>query len=163
MGLVNCKSVIVKRDFRGVVKAEMFGQLTSGLEASWSKLKGEDFNLSFHGPCLPQLDVLFFFFFFKMASHWKFDRSSSPGTFIVLSFSNSICVVDVKYIAKEREKSELLAESPARRKRIAQDSGKTEQQAPPGTARRKRRSESRRQFADSASSRPSPRGFGSRN
>lgn len=35
--------------------------------------------------------------------------------------------------------------------------------APPGTARRKRRSESRRQFADSASSRPSPRGFGSRN
>lgn len=26
---------------RGVVKAEMFGQLTSGLEAAWSKLKGE--------------------------------------------------------------------------------------------------------------------------
>ncbi|XAR69755.1 Signal-recognition-particle GTPase [Bertholletia excelsa] len=106
---------------------------------------------------------------------------------------------------EEREKPELLAESPARRKRIAQDSGKTEQQvsqlvaqlfqmrvrmknlmgvmeggsipamsnleeafkseqkAPPGTARRKRRSESRRQFADSASSRPSPRGFGARN
>ncbi|XP_002530328.2 signal recognition particle 54 kDa protein, chloroplastic [Ricinus communis] len=106
---------------------------------------------------------------------------------------------------EEREKPELLAESPTRRKRIAQDSGKTEQQvsqlvaqlfqmrvrmknlmgvmeggsipalsnledalkaeqkAPPGTARRKRRSESRRQFADSASSRPSPRGFGSGN
>ncbi|KDP37309.1 hypothetical protein JCGZ_06763 [Jatropha curcas] len=106
---------------------------------------------------------------------------------------------------EEREKPELLAESPTRRKRIAQDSGKTEQQvsqlvaqlfqmrvrmknlmgvmeggsipalsnledslkaeqkAPPGTARRKRRSESRRQFADSASLRPSPRGFGSRN
>ncbi|KAJ9184496.1 hypothetical protein P3X46_004213 [Hevea brasiliensis] len=106
---------------------------------------------------------------------------------------------------EEREKPELLAESPDRRKRVAQDSGKTEQQvsqlvaqlfqmrvrmknlmgvmeggsipalsnledalkaeqkAPPGTARRKRRSESRRQFADSASSRPSPRGFGSKN
>ncbi|OWM82534.1 signal recognition particle 54 kDa protein, chloroplastic [Punica granatum] len=106
---------------------------------------------------------------------------------------------------EEREKPELLAESPAKRKRIAQDSGKTEQQvsqlvaqlfqmrvrmknlmgmmeggsipalsnledelkteqkAPPGTARRKRRSESRRQFADSASTRPSPRGFGARN
>ncbi|KAL3532104.1 hypothetical protein ACH5RR_005625 [Cinchona calisaya] len=106
---------------------------------------------------------------------------------------------------EEREKPELLAESPARRKRVAQDSGKTEQQvsqlvaqlfqmrvrmknlmgvmeggslpalsnleeamkseqkAPPGTARRKRRSESRRQFADSASSRPSPRGFGAKN
>ncbi|XP_008784030.2 signal recognition particle 54 kDa protein, chloroplastic [Phoenix dactylifera] len=105
---------------------------------------------------------------------------------------------------EEREKPELLAESAARRKRIALESGKTEQQvsqlvaqlfqmrirmknlmgvmeggsipalsnleeslraeqkAPPGTARRKRRSESRRQFADSASSRPSPRGFGSK-
>ncbi|KAK6126419.1 hypothetical protein DH2020_039807 [Rehmannia glutinosa] len=51
---------------------------------------------------------------------------------------------------EEREKPELLAESPARRKRVAQDSGKTEQQAPPGTARRKRRSESRRQFADTS-------------
>ncbi|KAI3447454.1 hypothetical protein Pfo_004119 [Paulownia fortunei] len=105
---------------------------------------------------------------------------------------------------EEREKPELLAESPARRKRVAQDSGKTEQQvsqlvaqlfqmrvrmknlmgvmeggslpalsnleealkaeqkAPPGTARRKKRSESRRQFADS-SARPSPRGFGAKN
>ncbi|KAK3043519.1 hypothetical protein RJ639_002098 [Escallonia herrerae] len=104
---------------------------------------------------------------------------------------------------EEREKPELLAQSPDRRKRVAQDSGKTEQQvsqlvaqifqmrvrmknlmgvmeggsvpalnnleealkseqkAPPGTARRKRRSESRRQFADS-SARPSPRGFGAR-
>uniref|UniRef100_A0A803QK52 signal-recognition-particle GTPase n=2 Tax=Cannabis sativa TaxID=3483 RepID=A0A803QK52_CANSA len=106
---------------------------------------------------------------------------------------------------EEREKPELLAESPVRRKRVAQDSGKSEQQvsqlvaqlfqmrvrmknlmgvmeggsmptlsnleeamkseqkAPPGTARRKRRSESRRQFADSGSSRPSPRGFGGGN
>ncbi|XAR69759.1 Signal-recognition-particle GTPase [Bertholletia excelsa] len=117
---------------------------------------------------------------------------------------------------EEREKPELLAESPARRKRIAQDSGKTaavnqhqphalcfvvsqlvaqllqmrvrmknlmgvmeggsipamsnleeafksERKAPPGMVTRKRRSESRRQFADSASSRPSPRGFGARN
>ncbi|KAA0025252.1 hypothetical protein IC582_018771 [Cucumis melo] len=105
---------------------------------------------------------------------------------------------------EEREKPELLAESPARRKRVAQDSGKTEQQvsqlvaqlfqmrvrmknlmgvmeggsipalnnleealkaeqkAPPGTARRKRRSESRKQFANSGT-RPSPRGFGSGN
>ncbi|XP_054804066.1 signal recognition particle subunit SRP54, chloroplastic [Prosopis cineraria] len=106
---------------------------------------------------------------------------------------------------EEREKPELLAESPARRKRVAQDSGKTEQQvsqlvaqlfqmrvrmknlmgvmeggsiptlsnleealkteqkAPPGTARRRKRSEARRQFADSASTRPSPRGFGAGN
>ncbi|KAJ4840807.1 hypothetical protein Tsubulata_015065 [Turnera subulata] len=104
---------------------------------------------------------------------------------------------------EEREKPELLAESPQRRKRVAKDSGKTEQQvsqlvaqlfqmrvrmknlmgvveggsipslsnledalkaeqkAPPGTARRRRKSESRRQFA--GSSRPSPRGFGSSN
>lgn len=34
-------------------------------------------------------------------------------------------------------------------------------QAPPGTARRKRRSASRRQFVDSSSARPGPRGFGS--
>ncbi|KAJ6778400.1 hypothetical protein OIU74_002234, partial [Salix koriyanagi] len=26
----------------GVVKAEMFGQLTSGLESAWNKLKGEE-------------------------------------------------------------------------------------------------------------------------
>lgn len=106
---------------------------------------------------------------------------------------------------EEREKPELLAESPVRRKRVAQDSGKTEQQvsqlvaqlfqmrvrmknlmgvmeggsiptlsnleealkteekAPPGTARRRKRSESRRQFADSTSARPAPRGFGSKN
>ncbi|KAI4370174.1 hypothetical protein MLD38_018549 [Melastoma candidum] len=105
---------------------------------------------------------------------------------------------------EEREQPELLAESPTRRKRVAQDSGKTEQQvsqlvaqlfqmrvkmknlmgmmqggsipalsnlqdalkaeekAPPGTARRKRRSPSRRQFVESTSSRPSPRGFGSK-
>ncbi|KAI3419555.1 SRP54 domain-containing protein [Psidium guajava] len=105
---------------------------------------------------------------------------------------------------EEREKPELLAESQARRKRVAQDSGKTEQQvsqviaqlfqmrvrmknlmgimeggsipalsnleealkpeqkAPPGTARRKRRSESRRKFVDKASTRPGPRGFGAK-
>lgn len=107
---------------------------------------------------------------------------------------------------EEREKPELLAESPARRKRVAQDSGKAEQQvnqlvsqlfqmrgrmkklmgvmeggsipalkdleealkseqkAPPGTARRKRRSYSdlKSRYADSASSRPKPRGFGGR-
>ncbi|GLT90007.1 hypothetical protein SLE2022_079610 [Rubroshorea leprosula] len=103
---------------------------------------------------------------------------------------------------EEREKPELLAESPERRKRVAQDSGKTEQQvsqlvaqlfqmrvrmknlmglmeggsipalsnledamkpeqkAPPGTARRKRRSVLRRQFADSAPTKPSPHGLG---
>lgn len=105
---------------------------------------------------------------------------------------------------EERGKPELLAESPVRRKRVAQDSGKTEQQvsqlvaqlfqmrvrmknlmgvmeggslpalsnleealkaeqkAPPGTARRKRKSESRRQFVDSSSA-SSPRGFGGKN
>ncbi|XP_078434920.1 chloroplast signal recognition particle 54 kDa subunit [Wolffia australiana] len=106
---------------------------------------------------------------------------------------------------EEREKPELLAESPARRKRVATVSGKnekqvtqlvaqlfqmrvrmknlmgameggaiptlnnleealkTEQKAPPGTARRLRRSESRKQFADSSASRPGPRGFGAKN
>ncbi|KAM0980632.1 hypothetical protein FF1_013933 [Malus domestica] len=105
---------------------------------------------------------------------------------------------------EEKEKPELLAESSTRRKRVAQESGKTEQQvsqlvaqlfqmrvrmknlmgvmeggsipalnnleeslkteqkAPPGTARRKRRSDSRRQFVGSAS-RPGPRGFGGGN
>lgn len=105
---------------------------------------------------------------------------------------------------EEREKPELLAESPVRRKRVAQDSGKTEQQvsqlvaqlfqmrvrmknlmgvmeggsmptlsnleealkteekAPPGTARRRKKAESRRLFADSTSRQP-PRGFGSKN
>ncbi|KAI3902637.1 hypothetical protein MKW92_050233 [Papaver armeniacum] len=107
---------------------------------------------------------------------------------------------------EEREKPELLAESPALRKRIAKDSGKTEQQvsqlvaqlfqmrirmknlmgvmegqegsipalsgleealkaetkAPPGTARRKRKSDSRKQFAGTSDTRPSPRGFGSK-
>ncbi|KAL7092241.1 hypothetical protein ACP275_12G153600 [Erythranthe tilingii] len=105
---------------------------------------------------------------------------------------------------EEREKPELLAESQVRRKRVAQDSGKTEQQvsqlvaqlfqmrvrmknlmgvmeggslpslsnledalkeeqkAPPGTARRKKKSESRRQFAGS-SAKPGPRGFGGKN
>ncbi|CAN1134077.1 Signal recognition particle 54 kDa protein, chloroplastic [Linum perenne] len=105
----------------------------------------------------------------------------------------------------EREKPELLAESPVRRKRIAKESGRTEQQvsqlvaqlfqmrarmknlmgameggsipalsdledslkaeqkAPPGTARRKKRLESRKQFQGSTSQRPSPRGFGSSN
>ncbi|XP_057438122.1 signal recognition particle subunit SRP54, chloroplastic [Lotus japonicus] len=104
---------------------------------------------------------------------------------------------------EEREKPELLAESPVRRKRVAQESGKTEQQvsqvvaqlfqmrvrmknlmgvmqggsmptlsnleealkpeekAPPGTARRRKRSEQRSLFADSAA-RPTPRGFGSK-
>lgn len=108
---------------------------------------------------------------------------------------------------EEREKPELLAESPARRKRVAQDSGKTEQQvsqliaqlfqmrvrmknlmgvmqggsvpalsnleeavkseqkAPPGTARRKRRGISNKQLADFVGlrTRPAPRGFGSSN
>uniref|UniRef100_A0A7N0V1X8 signal-recognition-particle GTPase n=1 Tax=Kalanchoe fedtschenkoi TaxID=63787 RepID=A0A7N0V1X8_KALFE len=41
-GLVNSKSVGVRRELRGVVRAEMFGQLTSGLESAWNKLKGEE-------------------------------------------------------------------------------------------------------------------------
>ncbi|XP_031504744.1 signal recognition particle 54 kDa protein, chloroplastic [Nymphaea colorata] len=105
---------------------------------------------------------------------------------------------------EEREQPELLAESPERRKRVAAESGKTEQQvnqlvaqlfqmrvrmknllgameggsipalsnleealkadqkAPPGTARRRKRSESRRQFVDSSAAMPTPRGFGSK-
>ncbi|OMO68343.1 hypothetical protein COLO4_29709 [Corchorus olitorius] len=41
-GWVNSKTVTFKRDMRGVVRAEMFGQLTSGLESAWTKLKGEE-------------------------------------------------------------------------------------------------------------------------
>ncbi|KAF2307643.1 hypothetical protein GH714_030545 [Hevea brasiliensis] len=135
---------------------------------------------------------------------WKVVKTNSNSTPYRLSVVLSDAIFFLLYI-EEREKPELLAESPDRRKRVAQDSGKTEQQvsqlvaqlfqmrvrmknlmgvmeggsipalsnledalkaeqkAPPGTARRKRRSESRRQFADSASSRPSPRGFGSKN
>ncbi|CAL0309970.1 unnamed protein product [Lupinus luteus] len=108
-----------------------------------------------------------------------------------------------KMTPEERETPELLAESPFRRKRVAKDSGKTEQQvsqlvaqlfqmrvrmkkllgvmeggslptlsnlqdaleteekAPSGTSRRKKKSESKKQFADSTS-RPAPRGFGSK-
>ncbi|KAH9624935.1 hypothetical protein KSS87_008715 [Heliosperma pusillum] len=43
-GAVNSKAII-RRDSRGVglvVKAEMFGQLTTGLEAAWSKLRGQE-------------------------------------------------------------------------------------------------------------------------
>ncbi|XP_019425488.1 PREDICTED: signal recognition particle 54 kDa protein, chloroplastic-like [Lupinus angustifolius] len=109
-----------------------------------------------------------------------------------------------KMTPEERETPELLAESPFRRKRVAKDSGKTEQQvsqlvaqlfqmrvrmkklmgvmeggsmptlsnlqealktdekAPSGTSRRKKKSESRKQFTDSTSTRPAPRGFGSK-
>lgn len=38
--------VAVRRDMRGVVRAEMFGQLTTGLETAWNKLKGEGFPFS---------------------------------------------------------------------------------------------------------------------
>ncbi|CAM8890182.1 unnamed protein product [Rhodiola kirilowii] len=41
-GLVKSKSVNVRREFRVVVRAEMFGQLTTGLESAWNKLKGEE-------------------------------------------------------------------------------------------------------------------------
>lgn len=43
-GVINAnKGVTVRREMRGVVRAEMFGQLTSGLESAWNKLKGEGF------------------------------------------------------------------------------------------------------------------------
>ena len=40
---MNSKGVTtsVPRDMRGVIRAEMFGQLTSGLEAAWTKLRGQ--------------------------------------------------------------------------------------------------------------------------
>ncbi|CAM8930522.1 unnamed protein product [Rhodiola kirilowii] len=41
-GLVKSKSVNVRREFPVVVRAEMFGQLTTGLESAWNKLKGEE-------------------------------------------------------------------------------------------------------------------------
>ncbi|KAL0728664.1 hypothetical protein Bca4012_024757 [Brassica carinata] len=110
-----------------------------------------------------------------------------------------------KVVTEEKEKPELLAESPERRKIIAKDSGKTEQQVSqlvaqifqmrvkmknlmgamegganpaftdladamkaeqkglPGTARRKKKAESRKKFVESASRNPGPRGFGSGN
>lgn len=54
-GVINSKTnVIQRREMRGVVRAEMFGQLSSGLESAWNKLKGEGFYFSF---------LVFFFFF----------------------------------------------------------------------------------------------------
>jgi hypothetical protein len=49
---VNCKSVVTlgREIGGGVIKAEMFGQLTSGLESAWNKLKGE--GLSLHTVCV---------------------------------------------------------------------------------------------------------------
>ncbi|KAG6419144.1 hypothetical protein SASPL_121356 [Salvia splendens] len=42
-GVINSRSSAVQRkEMRGVVRAEMFGQLTSGLESAWNKLKGEE-------------------------------------------------------------------------------------------------------------------------
>lgn len=52
--LLNFRSVSMRKQTRSVVRAEMFGQLTSGLEAAWNKLKGEGFFffLLFHvSPC----------------------------------------------------------------------------------------------------------------
>nr|GMC88846.1 signal recognition particle 54 kDa protein, chloroplastic [Ipomoea batatas] len=102
---------------------------------------------------------------------------------------------------EERENPELLASNPVRRRRIAQDSGRTEQQvsqviaqffqvrarmknmmgameggsvsnfeeamqfeqqANAGTAKRKQKSKSRKLFTESASTRPSARGFGAK-
>lgn len=40
-GWLNAKGVPIRRDMRGLVRAEMFGQLTNGLESAWNKLKGE--------------------------------------------------------------------------------------------------------------------------
>ena len=59
--LVNSKHVTYRREMRGVIKAEMFGQLTSGLESAWNRLKGEGnyIFLAFH---------LFHFFFFGFNS-----------------------------------------------------------------------------------------------
>lgn len=46
---MNSKIVTVGRGAHGVVvRAEMFGQLTSGLEAAWNKLKGEGSVLALH-------------------------------------------------------------------------------------------------------------------
>ena len=49
---MNCKSVVTlgREMGGGVIKAEMFGQLTSGLESAWNKLKGE--GLSLHTVCV---------------------------------------------------------------------------------------------------------------
>lgn len=57
-GFINSKSVTIRRNGRRslIVRAEMFGQLTSGLEAAWNKLKGEG---------------LFFIFIFHLFSLMK--------------------------------------------------------------------------------------------
>lgn len=40
--MINSRNVVIsRREMRGVIRAEMFGQLTSGLESAWNKLKGE--------------------------------------------------------------------------------------------------------------------------
>ncbi|XP_019195764.1 PREDICTED: signal recognition particle 54 kDa protein, chloroplastic-like [Ipomoea nil] len=40
---INSKNVVsFRREMRGVIRAEMFGQLTTGLESAWTKLRGEE-------------------------------------------------------------------------------------------------------------------------
>ncbi|KAM7531574.1 hypothetical protein LguiB_034984 [Lonicera macranthoides] len=43
-GLINCKTtfITIPRKKRSIITAEMFGQLTSGLESAWNRLKGEE-------------------------------------------------------------------------------------------------------------------------
>ena len=56
-------------------------------------------------------------------------EAMTPGLFSFYSFFPFHCLILVWLgWAEEKEKPELLAESPERRKRIAKDSGKTEQQ-----------------------------------
>lgn len=50
---INSKNVSLRREYkRSLVRAEMFGQLTSGLEAAWTKLKGEGSVASLFNFCV---------------------------------------------------------------------------------------------------------------
>lgn len=62
---MNSKQVtITRKELRGIVRAEMFGQLTSGLESAWNKLKGEGFA---------SFPLFFFYVLIKLSSiKWGF-------------------------------------------------------------------------------------------
>ncbi|KAB1222585.1 Signal recognition particle 54 kDa protein, chloroplastic [Morella rubra] len=249
-GWVNSKSVTVRKGLCGVfVRAEMFGQLTSGLEAAWNKLKGEDkkhyepwfvehsngvlgkpIKLVGRGERMEDLKP---FYPDRMAGHIlgmgdvlafvekaqevmrqedaeelqkkimsaKFDfndflkqtravaRMGSMTRVIgMIPGMGKVSPAQIRGAEKSSKIMEAMIEAVSqlvaqlfqmrvRMKNLMgvmeggsiptlsnlQEALKTEQKAPPGTTRRNRRSESRRQYIDSASARPSPRGFGAGN
>lgn len=65
---------------------------------------------------------------FQSVSCLKYETKLFPKELVHTKISFCSLAELVYECAEEREKPELLAESPARRKQVAQESGKTEQQ-----------------------------------